>query len=451
MNTFSIVFTLKDSKELFEYLDKIGIKDEKDACIQTGKLIDVGLTVMNTMQTSNDVKFVKNEIDKLILIVGKEVDNFSSELNKSIDNVLNTSFNIDIDSSIMGKTKIWLREQLASFQKDINTLKDNAEKTGKLIIENAQKVSSDKLSIIESGISEANQNFNPDDSTSYLGKLRNEVSNVQDEIKKFLDFNRTDSFSYKMQNHLETFFGKELPILEAVKSIVIQQQDNINVELIKLREEIAHKEGSSEMLDKTAIKGFIFEDKMEQMLFSYAEPFGDIVTRTSLITKAGDSGKKGDFIYELNNSDNRIVIEAKDVNVVLKPMITYMKEAMEFRECNFSILCTRILDQLPNQVGYFNLYEGNKLFCSFEFLPFAIRWVKLYMERIQLTKDAEGIDADILKDKIEQIRNSLKAFVNIKTQLTNIDKVVGSNTDEIRDLLSNIFEDINKSLSELEQ
>jgi len=350
----------------------------------------------------------------------------------------------------MGKTKVWIREQLASFQKDMNALKDNAEKTGKLIVENAQKVSSDKLGVIEKGISEANQNFNPNDSTSYLGKLRNEVSNVQDEIKKFLDFNRTDSFSYKMQNHLETFFGKESPILEAVNTIVIQQQNNINAELIKMREEIAHKEGSSEMLGKTAIKGFIFEDEMERILSSYARPFGDIVTRTSLATKAGNAGKKGDFIYEMNNSDNRIVIEAKDVSVGLKPMITYMKEAMEFRECNFSILCTKTLDQLPNQVGYFNLYEGDKLFCSFEFLPFAIRWAKLYMERIQLTKDSEGIDADILKDKIEQIRNSLKSFVNIKTRLTNIDKAVNSNTDEIRDLLNSTLEAINKSLSELE-
>jgi len=435
----NVVFTKKSSPNVYNYLDKIGVTEEDYAYKEIRKLVDIGVTVIESMQVSKDVQFVKKEMDSMIVGYSHSVEGLFSQLNDKVGELLDKNLNPDKDASYLQKMKSWFRDEL-------KVVKDTAD----LLIKNAKEVSTDKLVLIESGIKEANKNFDPDSSSSYLGKLRGEVTGVQDKIQQMLDFTRTESFAHKMLKQMESYFGKDSPILKEVLGIVNTQQVIIEAELIKLREEIANKSGKAEMLEKTAIKGFLFEDAVEKILDSCARPFSDIVVRTSAETKTGKTGKKGDFTYEISSTDDRIVVEAKDESVGLKSMLAYMKEAMEYRECNFGILCTKNLEQLPVQVGGFGLYEGNKLFCNADFLPLALRWAKLYLERIKRSEDVEGYDVELVKDKISEIKNLLKNFTNIKTKLTGIDKSVLSSTEEIRELLERVKDGINNSLEEIE-
>lgn len=428
------------SDEVVKYLKEKCV-DDTAIRHEINELLYFSVSIMNRAKASKDIDFVKKEVDSMIARIDKTIDSFENALNKSVDDVLNTALNIDVDSSLMGKTKVWLRTQLSD-------IRDNVEKSIKLITDNATKVSNDKLSTIEKGIADANKNFNPALETSYLGVMKKTVVQVNEAINKLLDPTNTEGFTFQLNQNIATYFGKDSPLLVIVQSIFNAQQKEFSEQLTKLREEIAQRIGISDTMEKTAVKGFSFEDQCEDELAECASMFGDVCTRVSK-TEVSTRSKKGDFIYEFTESP-KLVIECKDEEVGHKPMLKYLDEAMEARGCEFSILCTKRADQLPNTVGLFNLYEGNKLFCSFDMLFYAIRWARLYLTRMK-SESVEGIDTKEILDIVETIRTILKNVTNVKSKLTVMRKAVNGTSDEVVDLVELMKGNIENALFQIER
>jgi hypothetical protein len=304
--------------------------------------------------------------------------------------------------------------------------------TTKLMLENAKEISTDKISEVKNA----------------LDITKESIVKFQQALSEQTDFNKIDSFPNKMLKETEKYFGKESPLVNVVQTIVNSFSNDINNSIISLREEIARKEGSDEMLKQTAVKGLIFEEEINIRLGDIAKNYSDIVTMVGTEKEKGNA-KKGDFIYEFNGGD-RIVIECKDSSIGLKPMLDYMNLAMENRSADFGILLTKTADQLPNQVGVFNLYE-NKLFCSAEYLEFAIRWTRLYLAKIKSVEKIEGINKNVIEDKLKGITAELKNLVTVKKKLTSVTNFVSSENTAIAEVLTKMSQEINNHLEQLEE
>jgi Asp-tRNA(Asn)/Glu-tRNA(Gln) amidotransferase C subunit len=432
---FTFTFAEVNSSALFSYFkdkDISGDKREEEML----RLISLGLIVTERVQASQDMDFVKRETEGMLNNISTSFNESLNDAYQTLGDILLKGLDPDVDASYLNKMKTWLRDEL-------KTVKDTAE----LIIKNAKEVSTDELVKIEKGIADANTNFDPAREDSFLGKFKSTIVNTSSEITALLDFSNTDSFAFKLSKEVETYFGKSSPIIYGVQEVIKDHQKNITEELVKLREEIAKQQGIEGVMDKTAIKGFKFEEQLMEQLEEIAEPYGDNVIETGKQADASRS-KKGDFIYELKEQ-HRIVVEAKDEAIGLKPMLKYLDEAMTTRSCDFAILVTKNDEQLPKQVGLFNLYEGNKLFCSSQFVKFAIRWSRLYLTSVK-GESVEGLDITKISNSLEAIDKHMKDFVVIKKKLTALSNATSKSVDEIAALLSKAESNINSELDDIE-
>jgi hypothetical protein len=432
---FTFTFAEVNSSALFRYFKDKDISGDKRT-EEILRLISLGLIVTERVQASQDMDFVKKETDNMLNSVSLSFKEKLDDAGRTIGTMLENTLSPDVDISFIGKMKTWLRDEL-------KTVKDTAD----LIIKNAKEVSTDELIKIEKGISEANTNFDPAREDSFLGKFKATITNTSSEITALLDFSNTDSFAFKLSKEVETYFGATSPIVYSVKEVMKESEKTMIEEVVKLREEIAKQQGIEGVMDKTAIKGFKFEEQLMEQLEEIAEPYGDNVIETGKEADASRS-KKGDFIYELKES-RRMVIEAKDEAIGLKPMLKYLDDAMTTRSCDFSILVTKNDEQLPKQVGLFNLYEGNKLFCSSQFIKFAIRWSRLYLTSVK-GEVVEGVDIVKISNSLESIDKHMKDFVTIKKKLTALSNATSKSVDEIAALLSKTESNINDELDDIE-
>lgn len=392
------------------------------------RLLLIGVAVDERVSTSRDVEYVKKEMQNLISVTEKNITLLNQSFTKILETMLKNNFSGEL-------------------AKEFKVYKDVVSE----MINNAKSVSTDKLVEVEKGLGEIQDKLNPSLDTSYLGVLKKKVGEVQDSVINLLDENNTGSFSFKLKKHTEQLFGKDSLLVQSVSQTVKEFAGDINNNLVALRETLSKKEGEAELLNKTAqMKGELFEEELYVKLGDCAREFSDIVTRTGSVAESG-SDKKGDYIYEFSDGF-KIVIEAKDVtNLGFKPMLKYLDEAMSLRGCQFSLLVTKYPEQLPNQVGLINVYEGNKMFVSADNVRFALRLIRIYLKMAAAETSSETVDIPAIKNALEAVRNKLQEIRNIKTKLTNTLSTVTKNNSDIVSIVDQLKSDVEYLVDEIER
>lgn len=400
-------------------------------------LLNMAVEIINRAGMNRDLDFVKSNIREMISEINQTIANNNSTLRKQIDEIVKYNF----DENVSGSYLQVVKDRLKSSLKDSN---DTLKATVELLLKNAEKLSTDKMTDVESKLTELKDKLNPNLETSYLGILKKTVTSVQDNIDAQFDDTNTNSFVNKLQEELEKIGAEDSPLVEEMQNIMERQQKSISDKLQEIRDLISKEQGKEELIEKTAqLKGQNFEDELFDTLQLIAKPFGDEVEMTGTKAEVGGS-KKGDFIYKFAEG-TRIVIEAKDTKLTLPPMIKYLNDAMQTRDCNFSILIAKNEDCLPKQIGNFNFYDDNKLFVTADFLEHAIRWTRLFFGKIR-TEKIEGIDKTAIERSLNTIQTTLKTFTTIKSKLTKLDKAVNSSVVDINNLLESVQSDLETEL-----
>ncbi len=430
MDEDNLLIYLKDlSPETRDYFEKFEVPTEEAI-----RVLDVGVSVIKRVELTRDVEYIKKEAKNIVMTFEKTMSNMLLNFGKDLETTVSVNFDPDVDTSYLKKTGDFMRKEIKDFKTGVND-------TTKLVIANAEKVSTDKLNDVNTSLKDIGEKLNPNDTTSYLGILQSSVTATKDHILDTLDATKEGTFANLLKRGLEKYFGDQSPMLASFQIKLDNLHGAVQDEIIKLREEIAEKKGQDEMLDKAAIKGFKFEDELEDYLSTISGLSSDVCTRVS--TSAEGSSLKGDFIYEFNEGP-RLVIEAKDTNVGLKPTLEYLNEAMKTRSVDFSIVVTKDPAQLPKSVRLFNMYEGNKLFCYAGTVELALRFARLYLTQVKGSGENEINTADILIE-VEKIQNSLKNIQTIKAKLTNMTKFVSTTNSGIDDILNEVADAISFS------
>lgn len=432
----AVKFTVEVDGLFAEYLKKFP-QDKWTA--QLVKAMEVGVTVLQRLQVSNDVEFVKKENELLVTKVSASLNTMLTDLVQRIELTMNKSFNPAVTDSYLAKTVEHLRNQLRE-------MKDQMTGTVSIMLDNAGKMSTDKVASVEKLFHDADAKFNPEVETSYLGKVKRVVFDLEQNMLAQLDFMKRDSFASQLLDHSKKAFGAESEAVRAIIESVYKQRMELQTSIDSLRDTISGKEGADEMLQHTAIKGFNFEDDLYDVLSEIASTYGDTVEYTGGDTSKVDTSKKGDYLYTFAEGQS-IVIEAKDTPVGLKPMLKYLDEAMKNRGVEFSMLVTKTAEQLQKQIGELNIYESSKMFVASENIRFAIRLARIYVVQLHSdTVDGDGIDKKKIAEAIKNIGMMMKSIKVVKQKLTamltSVQEGVAYTAEQLDEMRSTVDEQL---------
>jgi hypothetical protein len=177
-------------------------------------------------------------------------------------------------------------------------------------------------------------------------------------------------------------------------------------------------------LDRSASKGFSFEELLEEALTEISEPHEDMLERVGGST--GTTGKKGDFTVtiapgDVGGRDACYVVEAKDRGLKLKEIRKELDDAILNRGALAAIAVFAKLEQSPCSAP-FQPY-GNHAIVVYDkddrndlALRLGCAWAR-WTTRRQVTDVSEGVDPEVINAQIDAARSALRAHSAISTSL----------------------------------
>jgi hypothetical protein len=213
--------------------------------------------------------------------------------------------------------------------------------------------------------------------------------------------------------------------------------------------EIEHQKGTQ--------KGVEFEKYCEEIISDIAKHHNDRLEATGNVSGIVDGSKKGDYVYTIQDSGKKIVLEMKDyTNPQSTPKLEkYLDESIENRGAEYGIVISKRKSGFSKDVGIFQEY-GNKLFVALtteetdnselqsDLLVIALRWA-----RLKLKQKSGTVDSALIIEKIENIQRIMKEFSNIKRKCTNIQDIsngISEDLEELRETIKADLLEVSKSL-----
>lgn len=207
-----------------------------------------------------------------------------------------------------------------------------------------------------------------------------------------------------------------------------QQIEELNRELVALRERLGGREELEAEQARGTAKGFTFEERVHEAIERLAGSRGDCATHTGG-EQAEGGGRKGDTLVELEAAEGpaagRIVFEAKDKKLSKNQAWTELNESMASRAASYGVLVVAGEDRVPAGREQLHEYEGNKLIVAVDrdepdglALETAYR---LAAARVRLSRDSDlQVDAAAVRDAADEALSTLKQAQAIRSTLTGI-------------------------------
>jgi len=299
--------------------------------------------------------------------------------------------------------------------------------------------------------------LDPETENTPLGKFVKSLKEYFDsggKLESLINPDYENSPLGKFVKKLDEYLGRggrleELLDLNREESPINKLKKELLAEIKELRDLISKSEGKKEVISRTTLKGYEFEDLCEKILNNAVE-FGETVRKTTTEVGRIPWCKKGDFVIELNNG-KKITFEVKDIQrISLDEIKKSVKEAMENREAEYGVFVSRYVEALPNsKVRWFNEY-GNILVCAIEsketgdfypeILQIAYQWAKLRI----MEKESE-IDTAAIKEatkKLEEINESINKLSEIKRQCENAKRSLNKIEEMVEEIESSLGKQI---------
>lgn len=297
-----------------------------------------------------------------------------------------------------------------------------------------------RLGVIALRSSETTQNVD------YVDKRFEDLKrDFQDEIRDFQDeINDLIGEDGKFIDELDV--NKKGSPLRALKNELDERFQN-------LHDEIVTEEVEEEMTERTSLKGGKFERNLEDVLSPIASTTGDKLKFTGEEEGEIADSKVGDFVVEIANSQDKIVLEAKNTGYSQPSIEEEMDRAIENRDAEYGIFIAKTAEQVPQKVGSFNEYNQNQLVIiasddgdtiSQDYLEIGLKWAKMRVVQMQDSVEDE-IDTGEIESKIESAERSLSSFSQIKGACTSIEK----KTEKIREESKSIKSDLQEELDDI--
>lgn len=264
------------------------------------------------------------------------------------------------------------------------------------------------------------------------------ISELNLELKNFIDPKNSDSALSKLTEILESEEGKVLNAFETalnpensesqifqlknkLEKKISEEVKTLSDDIEKILQELKIDKATKDLKEKSTAKGATHEDNVQQALSEIA--VGDVIERTGEIVGLVPKSKVGDHVIKLNSNtkvgDLKIVFESKSAN-------TY----------NSSSAITKELDTaIKNRDADFGIF----VFDSYE------RYDKVSSQPFALL--SENMAITVLNEEVGTLPLKI-AFIWAKTLLMNADSVTSKEVvisyDEIIKVLSESIKEIKR-------
>ena len=227
--------------------------------------------------------------------------------------------------------------------------------------------------------------------------------------------------------------------------------------IAEIRDLVAEERGRSAEAERGTMKGFEYEDEIEDALRACARQMGATVERTS--TASGDIDRSvGDYVVEFAGRV-RVVVEAKSKRTLSltgsSGILAELDLAMANRDATVAICVSRYADAFPNEVGPINVY-GRRVLVSDPgdgtMLWVALRWARQLADLA--SPNVAEFDSEAVKDGLqrlsqlaERFRSNRSHLTQIKTSVVAVHESLGDMRRDLLDLADDLAAEIFKAES----
>ena len=300
------------------------------------------------------------------------------------------------------------------------------------------------------------RNLDPDHRASLLGRAIAQFTEWRTGFLQQVDPDRAGTPTARLLERLSELVGPSLEARleaaldpEADGSALSRLSDIIHQRLDDLRDLIIEGRGRQLEAQRGTAKGVDFEDRVEDILRTWARSVGALVERTS--RQAGDlSGDSlvGDLVVELA-SGARVVVEAKNCLSIslngVDGILPELDRAMQNRRAQTAI-CVSALDAFPHEVGNFGVY-GHRVLVVDDgegtLMSAALRWAMASTG----ADAAMRVEADpaVVIDRLNRLRGLGQLFSTQRRALTEVSTSVGKvqqGLEQVRAELLSLVDDL---------
>lgn len=212
-------------------------------------------------------------------------------------------------------------------------------------------------------------------------------------------------------------------------------------------------QGEAATLDRTAVKGFDFEDVVYATIESIATPLQDVPAQVGNDVGAA-AAKVGDIVVDIDPSfakcETRFVVECKDRSLALKKALDELDLAIANRDAAAGVMVFSSQDVAPG-TDPFRPFDRRAIVVldKDELDPHALRLAYLWARWVA-TRDAsaacDGVDVERMLAVIESTARSLKTASAVRGSHTQARKAI----DQAGRQLDSLLADVQSALDELE-
>lgn len=330
----------------------------------------------------------------------------------------------------IGLRNLYLTENVDYIEKEFKTLLNGLEIQSKDLKNNLDKEFRDLLKTSET-----------------------QSMDIKNMIEKTLDVDSNSSSLGKMRVLFEDYFdkkkGKISDLLSPFEenSPIKQLKEEIFKKIQDLRDELIKEKCSTEILEKTTLKGANFEEVVLESIQDFCSEYEDKITFVG--ENLGKTNKIGDIAVDINGDENkRVIIECKDSSAYShKKTIDEINDAIENRSAKFGIFLFKSQSQIPSALEPIKITD-KYIVASYENLGlyFAFRVARLFVEKSS-EANQKAIPIDEIQKSVEALKLKLSDFKNIQTKLTQIDNA----SEYIRENIDRLKKDIEDGLISIKE
>lgn len=289
--------------------------------------------------------------------------------------------------------------------------------------------------------------------------VENELEDFRSDLEDWFDEEDGD-FAAIIDNH----FGENGRLINEVfdptnnDSPLETLRSEIERELQDMRDSLLEENVRSDVEQETTKKGEKFEDDLETLL-------GEVTRSADEVTRTGDEHGQlddrfvGDFVVTLGETQQDIIIEAKDRSRISKPTIKEeLEQGIRNRGADYGVLVLKNEDAAPQKLGSFREFDQRMLYVALSdeetetydkrLLNLALEWGRMRTLSSQFDSD-EQIDADVIHSKINEIEDSLATFKQVRTKCTNIKNARQGIEDHLDEIEAEIESEIDAIIEEV--
>jgi hypothetical protein len=392
-------------KDVADFLRSVGEPQVEATLIQA---IEVGVFCLERARMSQDVEFVRRQLDSLLNRVEATVQRIPDDTQKALVEKIGTN---------NGQVLAPIKE----------------------MIDSASRLTAEKVKEVRTLLT---QEIDPEKETSTLGKALKTLRNL-------LDPKRSDSVQSALDQAVNAVTGKEGPLAIAVKQVVSEAVKPLADEVDKLAKEVRGQEAAEEALEQTTGKGKTFEEEVLEDLHQWSAFAG------AGIHYVGIDNKPGDIVVSvpadgLLGTPLVIVIETRDRQSPAgrKVITDALGKAMAERTASAALYISKTHSGFAAEIGEWAdgmTDSGPFVACTHESLLIALRWLVIQKRIARIHEHAVEVDAAAIQRQIQRIRTSLdrvktinRKVTDVRTSATDIQAEAETLRDDIKSSLTTI-------------